>query len=153
METTKELQWGETHWDNMTGEELLREVQRMYVVIQSQSSIINMIKMANPESPFWGKEGSGGIALEMARQVLQPIEELYGEREPMFSGFYRYARDLLFDISEYEIGYNWAVCDKCGVMLGNRRNDLIGTPCRLGQNDCSGTFRKLEWDDLKPNRD
>lgn len=157
MDEQAELKWGETHWDNMTREELLRETQRMYVTIQSLYWLAKMIRHSAGDTPFWGKGGTGGVAFEMGRQVLEPIWQTYDDSDPMYQGFFRYARDLLFEDTGYEIGFGWAVCSECGVMLGktagSQSNRLIGKPCSesgFGKQGCNGTFRKLEWGDLSP---
>lgn len=156
-----ELKWGETHWDNMTHSELLEEVLRMYAVIVAQNGIIQQHKtfslMTQPAARyFWEGDGIGARAVEMARQVLEPISERYGNDDPMYSGFYRYALDLLFEQDNVKIGHKWAVCPVCGITLGaatgSSTNTLVGTKCadNLGKPDCEGILRLLQWSDLRP---
>ncbi len=172
-EITKELQWGETPWDNLTKEELLREVQRMYAALASLHSIIIMDLETGRllaehdgrpdpgKSPYWGTGGVGGAALEMCRQIYARLEaQGYDLGENLYRSFYRYARDLLFEPTEYMmVRPCWAVCSECGNMIGSSKgkseNDLIGKPCAdrpFGKPDCKGVYRSLIWDDLKPKK-
>lgn len=140
------IRWGETPWDNMTEEQLRREVQRMYSALLSVTTAfaVDRVEM----EPYWGPEGVGGRALEKARQVIEPIEQAYGA-EALFRCFYRYADDLLFDSSRARIGSGWAVCPICGAMRG-RRPSAARQPC--DQPGCNGTLRLLTWEDLKPEK-
>lgn len=60
----KRLKWGETPWDDLPGDDLLREVQRIFWALQSARSVLGILKVQNEESSFWGKQGSGGRALD-----------------------------------------------------------------------------------------
>jgi hypothetical protein len=141
-----DLKWGQTPWDDMTKEELLREVQRMYAALSNANSVMKMARYGNENSPFWGNEGTGGKALEMSRQILEPLDR-YGEA--IYRRFFRYAYDLLFDQTNFKIGFDWQVCPMCGVMLGSGHDE--GRPCEMGKPGCTGIMRKLTWDDLKPD--
>lgn len=152
----KQLRWGETPWDNLSREELLREVQRAYDALIAVSSCLNMAKARSGVSAeYWGYGGMGGRALEMARQVTEPIETTYGS-ENIYSSFFRYAVDLLFDQSTgFDIGFGWAVCPECGITVGTSRGgeSPVGKPCseyRVGKKGCQGIMRTLEWKDLEP---
>lgn len=154
----KELKFGETPWDNLPREELLREVQKMYAVIGALNSVVSQSRRPEAEQhPYWGAEGTGGRALEMANQVLTPITEKY-EAENIYRSFYRYAYDLLFDQSKAKIGFGWVVCPECGVMFGKdtKGHSHEGENCSsVGMSnkpDCQGVFRKIEWSDLDPDR-
>ena len=105
--------------------------------------------------PFWGKDGRGGRAHEMARQALE-LDANYGE--DLYRSFFRYAHDLLFyERSGVRIGFGWVVCDVCGQMIGRGSRDdsnrLSGEPCAahgIGKPGCTGVFRPLQWSDLAP---
>jgi hypothetical protein len=145
-----ELKWGETPWDGMSREDLLREVQRMYAAVNAAHSVMNLVSLNQPDHLFWGKEGSGGRALEMTRQIDEPLRERYGDG--IHNALLRYALDLLFDGSTYRIGSGWAVCPVCGDMYGRRVDGVssVGTPCSDHlRKDCSGILRPLEWSDLE----
>ena len=160
MKYKKKLEWGETPWDDLSTEDLLLEVKRMYSALVSLNSVVRMDRvMSDPGHPFYGTDGSGGRALEKARQILEPIDgEPGGKRcEDTYRAFFRYADDLLFDRSTgYRIGSGWAVCPVCGLMLGeNMRGDpLFGQRCGdVSPNEsCDGVLRALSWEDLKPNK-
>lgn len=147
----KKLEWGQTPWDSLTREELLREVQRMYCALSSLNDIVLGERDRNPDHPFWGKDGRGGRGVEMANQALSRLDEY--DRESVYRSFFRYAYDLLFnEDSGVEIGFRWIVCPKCGVMIGNRRGASLGVACgNVGlTSGCDGVFRQIEWSDLEP---
>lgn len=152
-----ELNWGETPWDKMTREELLREVQRMYAAVNAADSVLNLMRIDENgnrrEDGFWGKGGTAGRAHEMTRQIAEPLWNEY-DREQMYDGFFRYANDLLFDRSTgYRIGFGWAVCPVCGDMYGETGDgrSSIGRPCNEHlREDCPGVLRPLTWDDMQP---
>ena len=147
----RELEWGQTPWDEMTWPELRREVQRLYSALESARGIMGQHRFAREHSPFWGPEGVGGRAWEKAQQALAvPFTS-----ESLYRSFYRYADDLLFeDRNGVQIGFGWVICPKCGTMRGvdARRDKLIGTPCEHGVPDCTGEVRALQWSDLQPKQ-
>lgn len=157
----RELKWGETPWDAMSRDELLREVQRMYAALGSLGNVARMTKHANPDSPYWGKDGSGGRAIEMERQIAASLSEYDGE--DMYRSFFRYAYDLLFDQSNgYRLGFGWVICPECGQMVGSTyKGDGVyvsnaGQPCAkhgIGKPDCVGILRPIEWSDLAPSQE
>ena len=156
----KSLKWGETPWDNMGKDELLREVQRMYSAARSLYAIVrmdaDMREHFGGNTVYFGKTGVGGAALEKGRQVIDALFERYKEGEgDVYSSFFRYADDLLFDTSTgYEfLRKEWHICTKCKTMLGEnpRGKKLLGARCSdvFGLKDCDGTYRLITWDDLK----
>lgn len=151
----KELEWGETPWDNMSHEQLSREVQRMFSVLESAKSVLGILKVQTGEgSPFWGKQGSGGRALDRASQVIAPVYEEY-DQESVYKAFFRYAPSLLFNVPDEE---KWVICPECGEMWsGKNAMRYIGTACAdhpvLQSGGCKGMFRLLEWDDLAKKDD
>jgi hypothetical protein len=153
----KKLKWGQTPWDNLTKEELLREVQRMFSALQSAQSVMRLCEMNGGGSTFWGPQGTGGTGIEKARQVLDPIFEKY-DSENIYRAFFRTADDLLFEQGRARIGFGWAVCDKCGCMVGARMlEDLSYGPPPIGEKclnkNCEGNpMRELRWSDLDPKK-
>lgn len=144
-----ELKWGQTPWDDLSKEELLREVQRMYCALSGTYSILLQDQRDGANSLFYGYEGRGGRALEMARQALSRMENYNPEN--VYRSFFRYAYDLLFDNNpNARIGSGWLVCPKCGGMIGDRTNDKLGARCSVAglKSDCDGVLRLLQWSDL-----
>jgi hypothetical protein len=148
---TKDLEWGQTPWDDLSRDDLLREVRRMYAAIVALETVAKLCRVSDEASPFWSMRGTGGRGLEHARQILQPLHAAYGS-ESIFRSYFRYAVDLLFD----GLGVEWAVCDVCGQMLGGHLGadgsykSVAGQPCasHLGR-ECSGILRPLKWEDLQ----
>jgi hypothetical protein len=147
----KKLKWGETPWDNLTREELLREIQRMYSACVSANSALRLASRGETHG-FWGTGGTGGEALEKARQVVDETESDF-DGEQIYRCFYRYADDLLFDHSKYRIGFGWAVCPVCGIMFGSGGDGspAVGRTCKsfMPHQECEGVLRPLEWKDLE----
>lgn len=145
---TTELQWGETPFDNLTRDELWLMCQRMYAAIGAMESCLNITKYFDSHSPYWGYDGSGGRALEMARQILDPINKEFDSKS-IYRAFFRYANDLLFESNGYRIGFGWSVCPKCGTMLGESSSGEKSEGRNCIAKDCNGVLRPLEWKDLK----
>lgn len=152
---TRQLEWGQTPWDNMERQELLQEVWRMFAALRSCESILDNIKFFDERgspSPFWSQEGRGGAALEMAHQAMHATQEY--DDENLSRTFFRYARDLLFERNGYRmIGSAWVVCPVCGAMYGELVSGETseGMRCDMkpgGDRGCSGVLRPLEWGDL-----
>lgn len=152
MSELHELKWGETIWDDMPLNELLREVQRKHAALMRAYSILSMMDRGDYD-PFWGKNGSGGAAIEMVRQALGTIDQSDREHENAYRAFWRYAVDLLFDRKDYDqIGSGWVVCPECGTMLGDKAGTLVGQACTWTK-ACKGVFRRIEWSDLDPSHE
>jgi hypothetical protein len=132
----KKLKFGQTPFDRMTKKELREVAIRMFSALESTNSCLRMSKWNNESSSYWGKQGSGGIALEKAKQVLDPIYKDYGE-EKIYRMFYRYSCNLIFDEVDK---HDWQICDKDGTMFSPGR-----VPCPA----CGGKLRDLTLEDLK----
>lgn len=148
---TKDLKYGETPWDSLSRDELLREVQRMYAAISAMYSALRIASHGDT-SGYWGPQGTGGEAIEMGRQIIEPLHEAY-ESERIYRAFFRYAVDLLFQSPPgYRICFGWAVCPACGQMFGDMPDgrSAVGLRCAdLYPKDCAGVLRPLEWSDLE----
>jgi hypothetical protein len=170
------LNWGETPWDNLSREELLRESQKMYAALEAADTVIDQTRhnrlsphlsdndlQAGPEKireaidrlaaedGYWGA-GAGGRAREMVRQAMSRAAGYH--REEVSQCFFRYAIDLLFKEPEgLPIGSGWAICPSCGRMLGRDGfgETSAGRQCsEVYPGACDGEFRLLSWDDLQP---
>lgn len=145
----EKLKWGETPWDDLPREDLLREVQRMFSALESARNVLRILKAAaDPTSLFWSQQGSGGRALDHAEQVADALYAAY-DAEDIYRSFFRYATSLLFDVPDEE---KWVVCSFCGRMWSGRDTaQRIGTPCTeflIPTGTCTGVLRWLEWGDL-----
>lgn len=136
-----ELKWGQTPWDNLSREELLREVQRLWSALESTSSCLRIMRASQSGGGYWSPDGSGGRALEKARQIQEPIKEQYDD-EQVYRAFFRYADDLLFE----GVGSDWQVCDSCGEMTGAIAGMASSVECWR----CKTPKRPLTWADLEP---
>jgi hypothetical protein len=140
----KELRWGETPWDGLPREALLREVQRMYAALVAARSALKCL--SDPSSSFWSPlVGTGGLALVKIQKAVGPVEGEWNDgNEVAYDTFFRYANDLLFGP---EVGHGWAACDGCPHLLGG--GDAAGKPCVFCAKDGRRAIRRpLEWKDL-----
>lgn len=138
----RELEWGETPWDGMTREQLLREVQRMYSALTSARSALRLIRHNDRGSPFWGSEGSGGLAIGKADQIVAAVETDH-DAESVYRAFFRYADDLLFD----GLGSDWRICEQGHMTAAPDRSPP--TECALCRYEGrTATVRPLAWSDL-----
>lgn len=140
------LRFGETPWDNLPREDLLREVQRMYAALQTAESVM---KFSADNSGFWTR-GTGFRAMQKTKMALAAVRGKY-DSESVYRSFFRYAADLLFspDIDETW----WTACDGgCKVFIG--AEGLVGEPCsECASQGREGVRRALEWRDLEPTKE
>jgi hypothetical protein len=142
----KDLVWGQTPFDDMSRDELLFEVRRMFSALGSCKSALAVLA-SNDSSPYWSPDGTGGRALKMAEIALEGLDDGGEFSEAIYRMYYRYAIDLLFGP---KFGFGWWVCDSCGDMWGDPdkapfENCINQTCAAHGQ-----PLRRLNWDDLKP---
>jgi hypothetical protein len=131
----KLMKWGETPWDDMSKEELLREVQRMFSALESATSALG-----------------GGQALDRASQVIDPVYEAY-DAGLVYRSFFRYAVPLLFEVPDED---KWLICPICRYMRSGKDTGYVGTICSehpiAPDSTCMGILRWLEWGDLAKDK-
>ncbi len=145
-----ELQWGETPWDNLSREDLLREVQRMYAAVLSADGALSLCR-GNERGGFWSASGgTGGRALAKCELARAWVESEY-DHENVYRAFFRYAVDLLFSP---ELGFGWTACDGCDVLTGPMDGKpIVGQPCsECARQGRQSVRRPLEWRDLERKR-
>lgn len=128
----RDLKWGETPWDHLSRDELLRRVQMYFSAVDSLRACMAVLRSSIPESPYWAPSGSGGNALAKGDAV---VDQVYTEfdQEQVYRSFFRYADDLLFPGIA-----RWKVCAN-GHMLAPG-----GDTCRM----CAEPMRPLNWSDM-----
>jgi hypothetical protein len=142
----KRLKWGETPWDKLSRDELLREVQRMYAAITAARSVLHILRHHDQDSVFW-KAGSGGSSIEECDQVTERVETEF-DGEDVYRSFFRFATDLLFEDRGKNMRANWHVC-QCGIMTGHTGPGVpVCAGCEAA--GCKVPMRPITWDDLKP---
>lgn len=136
-----ELRYGETPWDNMTREELLLRVLKLYKAAESARSCLRIAQHHDPKSPYWGSDGSGGSALNMLEQAMGDGLALDDENsEKLWKGFFRNALPLLFTGTNWD----WNVCEKCEHWIGKSSDGTIRETCIT----CNGKLRPIKWTDF-----
>lgn len=142
MSEQRELKWGTTPWDDMPREELLRHVQRLYSAAISARCALRLSAHGD-RSGFWGKRGTGGNAIAKCEHAMrEAAPDFFEEEGDLYSGFFRYAADLLFPGVS---GFGWRICE-CGQMFAA---DPEGRPCAECL-FCKKPTRPITWADLKP---
>lgn len=146
------LEWGQTPWDNMTKEQLLVEIWRMWETVSALNSICSMQRLVdtrhNSNNVYWGTDGVGGASMEMARQVITSVTDRF-DSEEVYKAFFRTAGDLLFEPNGYDkIGVGWVICRACQRIIGSK--DDLGQPCKIDK-DCTGVYEQLRWSDIRPD--
>ena len=134
----KRLTWGETPWDKLSHEELLRTVQRYHSALSSLDSCLTMMRdfqvQIVPDHPYW-KEGLGGWALQKSSAILDELHGRYSD-EDIYRAFFRYADTLLFP----DLGEAWGICPQ----------GHMAAPFKAACPDCQQPMRPLAWSDLAP---
>lgn len=144
-----DLRWGETPWDDLPREELLRVTQRFYSALTAAHSVLRMHSDMSGQSPFWSTRGTGGRALAKTTQALGPYDDGGPYREAIYRRFFRVADDLLFD----GLGHGWHVCDVCGCMLATADKSAPDECIDCAHKGSKGRqMRPITWDDMKPRR-
>lgn len=139
------LKWGQTPWDNMPREELLRHVQRLYSATLSARSALRLASHGE-RSGFWGRGGTGGGALAKCEHAMhEAAPDFFEEQGDLYDRFFRYAVDLLFPAG---IGFGWVI-GACGHMFGGDQHGRTPTECHF----CKKPLRPLTWEDMKPPAD
>lgn len=131
------LKWGETPFDTLDRAELLRLVQAYHMALGATSSCLKMQRSANPESLYWGPEGSGGGALKKADHLMALCGAAGTDqaREKIYRSFFRTAECLLFGAAPGSF-------DDWGIKIGS---DEMIAPCRDDP-----AYRRIEWRDMLP---
>ncbi|EPQ6932457.1 hypothetical protein ACUVZD_000100 [Pseudomonas aeruginosa] len=146
--SSKELEWGQTPFDDCTREELIQHCARLYGATSALSSAAQMVQ---DKSLFW-TQGSGAEALEKGRQALECARNGF-DAENIYRAYFRYAGDLLFtETVGLQIRTGWVVCPVCEQMASTHGGDNnAGKTCsEVVPGDCPGVLRALAWSDLKP---
>lgn len=143
MRDPKNLDWGDTPFDDMTRDEMLHELKVHFNAVMSASSALHILSYHDRESPFWGPFGTGGRAL---RQVASIIERVNHHRDDggarVSACYFRYTDELLFPDIEHGPERWWINDDD--VMVKTADPHLYP---HVGWNQ---NWRLLTLDDLKP---
>jgi hypothetical protein len=142
------LAWGQTPFDKLSRDELLRHCQRLYAACSAMHSDLSVMRVGHEHEIYW-ECGAGADAIEQGEQALAAVNKGF-DKESIYRSFFRYARDLLFESKgKLHIGFNWFICDTCGIMRSFvDKRPLAGKSCDA---ECPGVFRAITWNDLKPS--
>jgi hypothetical protein len=129
MIKSKDLEWGQTPFDDLSRAELLRLVQAYHSALMSCNAVLHLAKGSNPLSRFWGSDGTGGRAITKAEALMTLAGEPTGA-ERIYHSFFRYVDDLFFPGIDRE---KWGIAS----------NGDMTCPAAMGS-------RPLRWTDLLP---
>ena len=102
----EDLKWGQTPFDNLTRNELLRLVQAYHSALISMGGPLHSLLQGNESHPYWMSPNGSGYAVKAKWDALMNLagnNQDGGEAE--YCKFYRYADGLLFP----GIGSPWKV--------------------------------------------
>ena len=137
-----ELKWGQTPWDDMSREELIRELSRYHMALESALGVMRLSVMEQPQQYLYWEVGPGGRALSKAT-----IAMAHADRFDAYRTYFRHAAILLFPTLEE----TWAICDRCQVMSQRVGGTSVGASCHdCARKGVESIMRAVTWDDLKP---
>lgn len=137
---------GESPLGGLDAQQLELLAVRAIVALFDATSCLRMQVGANPHSPYWGKEGSGGQAIGEAIAVLESmgVAGFSAFDELTYRQYYRTARPLLFPgVGRYE---SRLYCPECQTWCGT--DDLFNAihfPYT-----CPGTWKTMTIQDIHP---
>ena len=137
------MKYGKTPWDNMTKDELLFEVWRLYQAAESARTCIKLHKIQTLTSSFWSNRGTGGNALNRLDEAMETVSKLSDKKkERLWHDFFRNALPLLFKSAKK--GYwNWLVCEKCNCWTSGI--EPVEKCILCGNKD----LRPIRWSDFR----
>ncbi len=138
-----DLAWGQTPWDKLSREDLLRHVQRLYSAVHSSVSTMKALRSADEHARYWSSAGVGGRAIAKAEQADELARGPFLS-EAMYHAFYRYADDLLF---APPVGMGWAVCDLGHMTASTEIARLTCAICKHQGREAQA-MRPITWADL-----
>ena len=145
VRNAKSLEFGETPWDDLSREQLLRLVWQYHSSTLSLLSIARQSRLGEEISPYWQPGGSGWKAIEKAELLMRIAGEDSDEgAENIYRCFFRYVNRWLFPRAKFLQGHDfWWICEKCGEMAA------AGQPPRKTC-DCRARWRKARFSDIRP---
>jgi hypothetical protein len=141
---------GQTPWQDMSREELEREIEKAYYAVTQAVSALKQISNfgatilpSEAGNPYWGPQGIPARAQDACEEVMAPYRAKYEDPEFYF-GYFRYAAPLLF---ETERDMSWAYCSACKTPWKRTNFDdtarMVGSECPT--QGCSGIVEWLGW--------
>lgn len=143
------LEYGQTPWDDLSKEELLLEVKRLYSATVSLYSSLKMCADMSRGDPYFTDRRSRGYkALSKGEQAMLAAQRSYQPGE-VYSCYFRYADDLLFS----GVGDGWLIdsTGRLGAISPEHAAQYDGSEASVsGMYGMTGVIRKITWQDLEP---
>lgn len=144
----RDLVWGATPWDDLTREQLVEHLRRLYSAAQAAHGMVAQMAEQAQEIPcatrYWSLLGAGGRTLRKLREATDRAR-LGHSSEGLFRSFFRYADDLLFSPP---IGMGWTVCE-LGHMTGQSGVSRVACAVCLIEGKPDQAIRPIRWEDLR----
>jgi hypothetical protein len=141
------LEFGETPWDNLSKDELLLEVKRLYAATVSLHGSLSMCADMSRGDPYFAERTARGYkALRKGEQALAAARRTYSD-EDISRAYFRYAGDALFS----GVGDGWMIDDNGRMWAAGleRATMFDGAQAeQAGAYGMTGTLRKLTLADL-----
>lgn len=147
----RHLWWGQTPWDDMPREELLRETQRLYYATEHLLGALEQVKLGNESHWLFGPKSIPTRAMALGTHALAPYRRGNAQASDIYRAFFRTAAELLFPGIVRD---GWHVCE-CGEMTSTPlegEHDLICTACAF-QGRKPAPMRPIQWSDMAPKKD
>lgn len=137
---------GQSPFDHLSREELIRQCSMLYEAASGLSSVANMV--ASDRDPYWTK-GVGVSAQLRANEALEVAQNGFGVGE--LTGFYRNANGVLFTPTPKDPFCSvWSVCRTCHTMLGAPIGvDMQVEHDQLMGDRCKGKMERYTWEHLR----
>jgi hypothetical protein len=137
---------GESPLGNLDGQQLEVFALRALVAMFDAVSCLSMAQAADPQSLYWGTDGSGGHALAEANAVIQSLglHSLEAYDHATYRSYFRGARPLLFPgVGRYRARL---YCPACLTWVEQMSPD----PARAMHGDpaCTGAWRRMTLQDI-----
>lgn len=142
------LWFGETPWDSMTRDEVIREAQRLYFAAEQMKGALLQLQLGNEAHWLWAPQAIPTRALAIGVQALAPYHRGNGQSSDIHYAFFRAAAELLFPSF---VRGGTRICE-CGLMVSANPDGTHDGYCP----DCaykgrtSASMRPIEWRDMAP---
>lgn len=143
----RDLQWGETPFDDLDRGELLRLVQAYHAAAVGANSVLGMMSHGQEGHLYWSGEGSGGKAKAKLEFLIRRAGDggMNSASENIYRKFFRHAYGLLFP----GLGDQW---DQWGI---DEKTGEMFAPYTVGERSPlrpEAKMRAVRWRDLLPIR-
>lgn len=142
------LWFGQTPWDSMSRDELLRAIQRLYFAANEMHGALLQLRLGNERHWLWGPASIPTKGLAIGGAALDPYHRGNDQRSDIYHAFFQTAGELLFPGI---ICRGWHICDGCKAMTEQfgAPHDRVCFYCAYRKRTVA-PMRPVEWRDMEP---